>query len=312
MDETVYVNEKGERLDGRKVDELRPIKIVPSVLSRAEGSCYIEWGQNKAIAGVYGPREALPQHIQDPTKALVNFTYRMATFSVSDRKSPRPGRRDIEISKVCGEALANAIFLERFPNTTIDVYVQIFDSNAGTRITALTAASVALADAGIPMRDLVAGVSVGKAGGHIILDLNKEEEDAPDAVDMPIAILPRTKDIVLLQMDGLLKKEEWLKAFELAVKGCNQVYQKQVEALKAKYGMPAIEHETQKEEKAVPQKPIPQPKKPVEVKPAEGEEEKKERVEEIKREMEQQIKEISEKKKPKIEELKFNSGGDNQ
>jgi len=306
MEETVYVNEKGERLDGRKVDELRPIKIVPSVLSRAQGSCYVEWGQNKAIAGVYGPREALPQHIQDPTKALVSFTYRMATFSVSDRKSPRPGRRDIEISKVCGEALAGAIFLERFPNTTIDIQVQIFDSNAGTRIAALTAASVALADAGIPMRDMVPGVSVGRAGGKILLDLNKDEEDAPDAVDLPIAMMPRAKQITLLQMDGLLKKDEWKQAFDLAVKGCEKVYKLQVEALKAKYGLSAAMQEE------LPEKGQKAPKAGPKVLPAETGGEKQERVEEIKREMEQQIKQISDKKKPKIEELKFNSGGDNQ
>jgi exosome complex component RRP41 len=233
--EVVYVNEKGLRLDGRKVDELRPIKMEAGVLSRADGSCYIEWGQNKALVGVYGPREALPQHIQDPTKALVNFVYRMATFSVPERRNPRPSRRDIEISKVCGEALASAIFLERFPNTTIDIYVHIFDSNAGTRITALTAAAVAVADAGIPMRDLISGVAVGRAGGHIILDLTKEEEDAPDAVDMPVAMMPNLRRVALIQMDGLLTKEEWVEAMKLAEKGCKQVYEIQKNALKAKY-----------------------------------------------------------------------------
>ncbi len=225
----------GKRLDGRGLEELRPLKIEAGVLSRAEGSCYLEWGQNKIVAAVYGPREALPKHIQNPYKALVNYQYRMATFSVSDRKSPKPGRREIEISKVSGEALEKAIFLERFPNTTIGVFVEILDSNAGTRVAALTAASVALADAGIPMRDMVSAVGVGKAGGEIILDLNKDEEDASDAVDIPIAILPRTEEIVLLQMDGLLTPEEWKKALKLGLKGCKQVYEVQKEALRKKY-----------------------------------------------------------------------------
>ncbi len=242
-EEIVYINSEGKRVDGRKVDELRPIKIVPSVLSRAEGSAYIEWGQNKALVGVFGPREALPQHIQDPTKALVNYVYRMATFSVPDRKSPKPGRREIEISKVSGEALERAIFVERFPNTTIDIYVYLFDSNAGTRCAALTAASVALADAGIPMRDLVSACAVGRAAGTIILDPCKAEEDASDAVDMPLAIMPRTKEVVLLQMDGLIGKEEWKKAFELGIKGCLQVYEIQKKALKRKYEEIAEEEE---------------------------------------------------------------------
>ncbi len=240
MSEEEYVNKKGERIDGRKVDEPRPIKIVAGPLERANGSAYVEWGQNKALAAVYGPREALPQHIQDPTKALVNLVYRMASFSVPDRKNPRPGRRDIEISKVCSEALASAIFLEKFPNTTIDIYVYILDANAGTRIAGLTAASVALADAGIPMRDMVSGVAVGKAGGHIIVDLNKFEEDAPDAVDLPMAILPNSEEVTLMQMDGLLTKEEFNTAIDLGIKVSKKVHELQKNALKQKYELSGV------------------------------------------------------------------------
>ncbi|MBN1940555.1 MAG: exosome complex exonuclease Rrp41 [Candidatus Diapherotrites archaeon] len=240
--EIEYVK-NGKRVDGRKIDELRPIKIDVGVIDRADGSCYLEWGQNKIMAAVYGPREALPKHIQNPYRALVNYHYRMATFSVPDRKSPKPGRREMEISKVSGEALEKAIFLEKYPNTTIDVFVEILDSNAGTRVAGLAAASVALADAGIPMKDIVAAVGVGKIAGEVVLDLNKTEEDAPDAVDIPIAILPRTEEIVLLQMDGLLKLDEWKKALKMGIEGCKKVYELQKTALRKAY------LEAEKEEK---------------------------------------------------------------
>jgi exosome complex component RRP41 len=230
-----YVNKKGKRVDGREVDEIRPIKIEAGVLSRADGSCYLEWGQNKVLAAVYGPKECIPKHMANPYKAIVVYNYRMATFSVPDRKNPRPGRREIEISKVSAEALEKAIFLEKFPNTAIEVSVEIIDSNAGTRIAALAAASVALADAGIPMRDMVAGCGIGKAGGHIIVDLNKEEEDAEDAVDIPMAILPGSEEVVLLQLDGLMTKKEWDEAFEKGIKACKEVGKQQAEALKKKY-----------------------------------------------------------------------------
>lgn len=226
---------KGKRVDGRKLDELRAIKIEAGVLPNADGSAYLEWGQNKVLVGVYGPNEALPKHIQNPYKAIINCQYRMATFSVSDRKSPKPGRRDIEISKVLSEALEKAVFVEKFPNTSISVICTVFDSNAGTRVAALTAASVALADAGIPMKDLVSATGVGKAFGAVILDLNKAEEDAPDAVDVPIAILPNSEEIVLLQMDGPLTPEEWKKVAALGVAGCKKVYEFQKNALKSKY-----------------------------------------------------------------------------
>jgi len=230
-----YVNKQGKRLDGRTVEETRPIKITVGVVPSADGSCYLEWGQNKVIAAVYGPRECLPKHTASPYKAVVRYTYRMATFSVPDRKNPRPGRRDVEISKVSAEAFEKAIFTEKFPNTAIDIFVEVLDSNAGTRIAALTTASVALADAGIPMRDLVAGVAVGRADGHIIVDLNKYEEDAPDAVDMPIAILPNSEEIVLLQMDGLFSKKEWQQARQLAFAAIKNVHALQKQALLKKY-----------------------------------------------------------------------------
>src|SRR3989338_4946604 len=251
-EETVtYVDKSGKRLDGRKADELRKIKVEVGVIPRADGSAYVEWGQNKVLASVYGPRECLPKHLANPYKAIVRYTYRMAAFSVPDRKNPKPGRREIEISKVSGEALARAIFLERFTNTAIDVDVEILDSNAGTRVAALTAASVALADAGIPMRDLVTGIGVGKAGGHLLVDLDKDEEDAPDAVDIPMAILPNLGEIVLLQLDGLMTQKEWEDVMQLAFKHVKPVYETQREALKKKYAsveLPRAEGNAKSEE----------------------------------------------------------------
>lgn len=224
-----------KRIDGRDFNELRPIKIVPSVVDRADGSAYLEWGQNKIIAAVYGPREILPKYLADPQKGKVNFLYRMAPFSVPERKNPKPGRRDIEISKVVGEALSYAIMVEEFPGLTIDVYVQVLDSNAGTRVAALTASAVALADAGIPMKDLVTAVAVGRANGNIIADLTKDEEDAPDAVDMAFAMLPNSGEIVLLQMDGIFSEEEFDKAIKLAKEKCLEIREIQVKALKSKF-----------------------------------------------------------------------------
>jgi exosome complex component RRP41 len=220
-----------KRVDGRKMDELRPISIKVGVIPNADGSAYLEWGQNKVYAAVYGPREALPKHTQNSLKAVIKATYRMTPFSVPERKQPRPNRRDMEISKVLSEALDRAVFTEQFPNTEIAVFVQVVDSNAGSRVACLTAASVALADAGIPMRDMISAVGVGKAFGELIVDLNKDEEDAPDAVDIPMAVMPSTGEIVLLQMDGLLKKEEWVKVHELGIKACNDIFEIQKKAL---------------------------------------------------------------------------------
>jgi exosome complex component RRP41 len=214
------------------------------VLPNADGSAYLEWGQNKVYAAVFGPREALPKHTQNPYKSVVKVNYRMATFSVPERKQPRPNRRDYEISKVLSEALDKAVFTEQFPNTEIGVFVEVVDSNAGSRVACLTAASCALADAGIPMRDLVAATGVGKAFNELIVDLNKEEEDASDAVDIPFGILPNSEEIVLFQMDGLLKKEELDKIMPMAIKACKQVYEVQKNALQEKYKLTQLSQES--------------------------------------------------------------------
>jgi exosome complex component RRP41 len=224
----------GKRLDGRRPDELRKIKIEAGVLHRAEGSCYIEWGGNKIIAAIYGPREAVPRHIQNPLRAIVNARYNMAAFSVDDRKRPGPDRRSTEISKVISEALEHVILLEKFPRATIDVNIEILDAEAGTRCAGLTAAAVALVDAGIPMRDIPVACAAGKIDNHIVLDLGKDEDNFGSA-DLPLAISPRTGEILLLQMDGHLTEKEFDEAFNLASKGCLMVSELQKKAILDKY-----------------------------------------------------------------------------
>lgn len=230
----------GRRIDGRAPDELRPMKIVVGPLHRADGSCYLEHGKNKVMAAVYGPREVHPKHLQEATHAIVRYRYNMAPFSVEERKRPGPDRRSIEISKVSREALESVILKEYFPRSTIDIFVEILQADAGTRVAALNAASVALADAGIPMRGLISACSVGKVDDTLVLDLCKEEDNYGQA-DMPVAILANTGEITLLQMDGHLTREEFERALEMAIEGCKRIYKMQREALLARYG--GIENE---------------------------------------------------------------------
>lgn len=230
----VLVDENGMRIDGRTAEEHRPIKIEAGVLHNADGSAYVEIGKNKVLAAVYGPRECHPRHLQNPQKAIVQVKYNMEAYSVSDRKRPGTDRRSIEISKITAEALEKVVLTELYPRASIDVYIEILQANAGTRCAGLTAASVALADAGIPMRDIVPAIAAGKADGKVLLDLNKEEDNYGQA-DVPIAIVPSTDEIVLLQMDGNMTRAEFDHAIELAVNACHKVHDLQVDALKRRY-----------------------------------------------------------------------------
>jgi len=234
------ITSEGKRLDGRGSEDIRKIKIEAGVLHRADGSCYLEWGGNKVLVAVYGPREAVPRHTQNPLRAIVQARYNMAAFSVEDRKRPGPDRRSVEISKVISEALEKVILTEQFPRATVNVNIEVLDAEAGTRCAGLTAAGVALIDAGIPMRDIPVACAAGKIGGQVVLDLGKEEDNFGDA-DLPVAISPRTGEVLLLQMDGHLTVDEFNQAFDLAVKGCHAVSEIQKKAVMHKYQAIAAE-----------------------------------------------------------------------
>lgn len=241
------IDENDIRVDGRKLDEMRPVKIEVGLLGNADGSAYIEQGKNKILAAVYGPKEAHPRHLALPDRAVLRCRYHMAPFSVDERKSPAPSRREMELSKVIREALEPSIFIEEYPRTTIDLFIEVLQADGGTRCAGITVASLALADAGIPMRDLVGACAAGKVDGRLVLDL-MDLEDKDGEADMPLAYMPSTNAITLLQMDGILTSEEFEQAVNLALNGCKKICQLQKEVLKTKYT--AMEDaEAEKEEK---------------------------------------------------------------
>ncbi|MFP3951625.1 MAG: exosome complex exonuclease Rrp41 [Candidatus Bathyarchaeia archaeon] len=235
------------RPSGRDADELRHLKIESGIIPNADGSAYIEMGGNKIVAAVYGPREMHPHRLAKPDMAVLRARYAMAPFSVDPRTSPAPSRRDKEISMVMGNALEPAVFLERYPRAVVDVYVEILQADGGTRCASVNAAAVALVDAGIPMRDLVASCAAGKWEGEIVLDLDDVEDKDGDA-DVPVAFMPKLDYVTLLQMDGILTTEETNECIELAIEGCKRVYEAQKQALKEKYGLSEEEDIEEEEE----------------------------------------------------------------
>lgn len=230
----VLFREDGKRLDGRNVDDIRPFSCKTGVIKNAQGSAFVQHGGNQIYAAVYGPREVHPRHLAKSDRGILRVTYRMATFSVHERKSPAPNRREIEISKVIRESLEPMLFLEAYPDAAIEVYVEIIAADGGTRCASISCAALALADAGIPMRSLVVGVAAGKAQGKVILDCNDKEDKVGDA-DMPVAVVMKDKTISLLQFDGKMNPDELKLAFDYVLKGAELIHAKQIEALKGKY-----------------------------------------------------------------------------
>ncbi|NIO44201.1 MAG: exosome complex exonuclease Rrp41 [Candidatus Aenigmarchaeota archaeon] len=224
----------GKRLDGRGLEEFRPLTAEIGVLKRANGSAVFRFGDTYALSGVFGPKTMHPRHLQDPQRAFLKCRYSMAPFSTKERIRPGRSRRGTEISKVLNEALSNVIFFEDYPKTGIDVFVKILQANASTRCAGLNAASLALAEAGVSMRNLISACTVGKVDGQIVLDVGGDEDQFGD-VDVAFATIGNKDKIVLFQMDGIVTKEEFLKIIDLAKNGCAQVFEKQVNALREKY-----------------------------------------------------------------------------
>ena len=225
-----------KRSDGRKFDEIRPMEAKVGVIKRATGSAMFKMGNTIAIAAVFGPRDVFPSFLQNNSRGILRCHYDMMSFSVTERKRPGPTRRSTEISKVTEAALMPILDLSKFPNTGVDVYINMLQADAGTRTAGINAAALALADAGIPMKDLVCSVAVGKVGDKICVDLTKEEEDFEEgATDLPIAVLPRSGKVTLLQMDGKMTQKEIKEALEMGKKSIQSIKKLQVKALNDKY-----------------------------------------------------------------------------
>jgi len=223
-----------KRIDGRKPEDMRDLEVEAGVLENATGSARVRMGRTIAVAGVYGPREMFPRRLQNAEKATLQLRYTMAPFSTDERVRPGRSRRGQEISLVAGKALDAAVFLDEFPKASIDVFVDIVQADAGTRTAAINAASVALADAGVPMKDIVCSVAVGKIDGTYVVDLAGKEEDASDC-DLPIAYMPNQNKITLLQMDGNISREDLKNLLELAKKACEKINVAQKAALKKRW-----------------------------------------------------------------------------
>ena len=224
-----------KRFDGRKVEECRPMIAKVGIVPSADGSASFETGGTKAIAVVRGPRTLHPQHMQDARTGILRVNYGMMPFSVWDRIRPGPSRRSEEISKVCEWALNSVVDLSGFPNTVVDVFIQIPQADAGTRVAGMNAAAMALAHAGIPMKEMITAIAVGKADKTLLVDVDKAEEDFHDgegATDVPMAITSRTKNITLMQLDGKISISEFKEVVEMGKKACDDILKVQMEALK--------------------------------------------------------------------------------
>ncbi|CAD6208107.1 GSCOCG00010370001-RA-CDS [Cotesia congregata] len=209
MESDQLQDQGGLRVDGRRPLELRQIKVRLGVFGQADGSAYLEQGKTKVLAAVYGPhqpRGALARSTANKsTKGLINCQYSMAVFCLSSgerKKRPRGDRKTQERSIELRHAMESIINLEQFSRSQIEIFVEVLQADGSDFCCAVNASTLALIDAGIPIKDYAIGCTVTlpdastnyedqETQGIGVLDANNLEENGP-GVTLSIVALPET------------------------------------------------------------------------------------------------------------------------
>ncbi|MFN3813305.1 MAG: ribonuclease PH [Aquificaceae bacterium] len=231
------------RKDGRKANELRPIRIARDYLQHPEGSCLVEFGNTKVICTV-SVQDNVPPFLKGKGQGWITAEYSMlprATITRNIRESVqgRIGGRTHEIQRMIGRAMRTALDLTKIGERTFWVDCDVIQADGGTRTASITGAFVALADAAIklyndgvisntPIKDFVASVSVGIVNEQILLDLSYEE-DSSASVDMNVVATGHgsISEVQALGEENTFTRGEFDKMLSLALDGISQLIELQ-------------------------------------------------------------------------------------
>ena len=236
------------RFNNRKFDELRPFKIIPNCNEFAEGSAYIEIGKTKIITTA-SIEEKVPSFLKGSGTGWITAEYSMLPRATEKRTlresvTGRISGRTHEIQRLIGRSLRAVVDLETLGERTVFLDCDVLQADGGTRTASITASCVALAlalkklyDQGViekmPLRNLVAAVSVGIINGEKILDLDFNE-DSQAEVDMNV-VLTDDRKIIEVQVTAEKKpfeRNELKELLDLAEKGIKELIKTQREVLK--------------------------------------------------------------------------------
>ena len=236
------------RNDGRRPNEIRRIKIQMGPMSQSSsmgGSAVFEMGLTVVMATVRGPFECARRSDEMGDRAIVDVTVKMAPFASStDRRfvNPNTDRRLIEASHIIQRVMEASILLHLYQRSRIEITILILADDGSRLCAAINAATLALQDAGIPMKDFCCACSAGYAtDGNTdttLVDLNRREESAnggQPAVHLPCAILPQRGTVVFAQCEARLPNYvAFEQVLEAAQDGCQAVFTAMQSAVREK------------------------------------------------------------------------------
>ncbi|XP_008115901.2 exosome complex component MTR3 [Anolis carolinensis] len=205
----------------RDPSALQPLFARVSLLSQAKGSAFVELsGGTKVLCAVYGPREAGGG---GEARGRLVCEFRRAPFASRGARR-KPSERDPALAQALQEALSAAVRLGRYPRAQLEVSALLLEDGGSVLAAALSAAGLALADAGVELFDLVSACALCRRGGEWLLQPT-EEETRRACAQLTVALLPS-----LNQVAGLLGSgeggppESWAQALRLGLDGCQRLY----------------------------------------------------------------------------------------
>ncbi|CAK9022632.1 unnamed protein product [Durusdinium trenchii] len=168
----------------RRKEETRPCQLRINAVPNAAGSAYLEQGRTKILATVYGPRQAERDRQQARAEGQLFVEVHFAPFCARDFNKEESEKRAVLYNSILQSTLESVILLERYGKTAFDVTLLVLEDDGAVLTGSLAAASLALADAKVEMRDLIAGATVhlkprdaSAAGGEeLLLDCDRAEE----------------------------------------------------------------------------------------------------------------------------------------
>jgi len=212
-------------------------------VSNATGSAFVEFGATKVIVAVYGP---LPSSatFSDTAELVCEFKY--ATFASKSREIPYiPDAEEKELGQLMSQSLGPAVRLDLYPKSSINISTLVIQADGGAFAAAIVAGSLALADAGIEMIDLVAASSSAKVDGQVLIDPTEAEEEAANA-RVTIAYMPSLNEVAQIIQTGKMEEDAALEAVELTIDGCAKTHALMKAALV--HSLEKTEHKKHKKE----------------------------------------------------------------
>ncbi|KAI8432732.1 hypothetical protein MSG28_013692 [Choristoneura fumiferana] len=225
------VNESGLRQDGRALDEARSMFARTDMVSQAKGSAYIELKKTKVVCSVFDPRE-IPHQNEFSQLGQLYCEVKYAPFSCPRQRRPHaPDQEERALSVALRQALEPAVCRHLFPNYQVDIFIYILEHDGACLAAAINAAGLALADAAVPMYDLITACSLAVIGEKIFVDPTEAEEHL--AVISPqsnvnhgivtMSALSELKQISDFTQTGSMDVECITKAMEVLQKECEQI-----------------------------------------------------------------------------------------